>query len=1100
MKALLIVLVFFFFSSQLTYANTTIVVNTNDVGVGSLRDAIANSNNKDTIRFDPNILALGNDTINLASTINLNKNLVIIGLYNSSAALYISGEGSSQIFNADLSSVSNPTPKDLTLDSLRFINGNYSYGGAIKFKGFHLNVSNSIFSNNTSTNGGAIASSESYGVVRINNCSFSLNSAINGLGGSLYSGGEVIVIDSDFSNSEAKKGGAIFSARKMSIENCTFNDNTATEEGGAVSLSSNTSTYYSPFLVTNSTFDNNSADFGGAIYTYFYNTEVDLIIDQSTFDNNHSVWSGGAILASSYWYKSSIDINNSQITNNTSDNAGAGIHCQTVYKNATIIADSCLVDSNVADGIGGGISILTSTDVSTPADTAYLHITNSTITNNSASKGGGLSCQGTGGASGSSVLEVDNSVISGNTATIDGGGIYNFASANNDLGSYPSIAITRINYSTINNNQAGENGGGIYSNSYSAASSASSESLIFVNQSTFVNNTAIDDGGAIGNYSRNNGFLSFNAGISVEVNNATIYNNNAANGGAISSKFSSYWSASDVGSMAVQLSSSIIAFNGSSNIYAADSIVSFGYNIFSEDSIDGSVATDQMEVDSVALSLGTLQLNGGFTPSLLPSITSLAINSGNPVDVTDAQNAPVSGIRDVGSTEFVTVMDVVECDSFVSPSGNTTYYTSGFYTDTVMGSGADSLVYINLSINKSFSTLTETICAGNTYISPKGNLYTVSSNFIDTIPNHLSCDSIISISLVVLNGSSSSIDTIACANYTSPSGVLYEIAGVYNDTILNALGCDSVITINLSFGNTNSSIIEVECSQYTSPSGNTYDTSGIYMDTIPNSLGCDSIITIDLSINNSFSSIQESTCYNYTSPSGNVFDSTGIYLDTIPNYLGCDSVITINLSVNYSESSIIDSACFNYTSPSGKTFDSTGIYVDTIPNSFGCDSVVTIDLYITKIDTTLDFSISIDGDSFPFTSQSADIFQWLDCDDNFAAIIGENDSLIEQTGNFAVEISLNGCIDTSICGQGSYSEILELENLNIQLYPNPSNGEFTILSKDRKIDKVLIYNAIGQSILTKQNFITTKIELNTGIYFVEITQSNHRVVKKLVIE
>ncbi|MGK0390877.1 MAG: putative outer membrane repeat protein [Maribacter sp.] len=749
MKVLLSLVTCVFFSVQFMSANTIIVANTDDTGAGSLRDVISISNNQDTIQFDPNILSSGNDTIKLASTIDIDKNLVIIGLYNSSAALYISGDDSFQIFNADLSGVSNSTSRNLTLDSLRLIKGySSSGGGAIKFKGFHLNVSNCTFSNNTSTYGGAIYSSESYGAVIINSCVFMLNSATN-FGGGIYSNREVILINSDFSNNEASSGGAIFSVRKMSIENSTFLSNTAIEYGGAVNLSSNTSTSYYPFLVTNSTFENNSANFGGAIYTYFYNTEVDLNISNSTFDNNHSVWSGGAVSASSRWYKSSVNINDSSIINNTSDDAAAGIYCKSISKKSSVLVNSCLVDNNVAVGIGGGISVATSTST----DTAYLHVTNSDITNNSASRGGGLSCSGSGETSGLSLLMVENSIISNNIATIDGGGIYNFASASNELSSsYSSKATTIINYSTINNNQSYENGGGLFSNSYSAASNAASKSLISVNQSTFVNNTAIDDGGAIGNYSRNNGYLSFNEGVSVDVNNSTIYNNDATNGGAVFSKFSSYSGGSDPGSMAVQFSSSIITLNGSSDIYAADSIVSLGYNIFSEATIAGSIATDQMQVDAVALSLGVLQLNGGSTPTLLPSITSLAINSGSPSDMTDAQNVPVIGIRDVGSAEYINVMDIAECDSFVAPTSNTTYYTSGFYTDTIVVNGVDSLVYINLSINNSsFSILTTTIeTACSQYTSPSGNIYDSSGIYTDTIPNAVGCDSIITIELTIL--------------------------------------------------------------------------------------------------------------------------------------------------------------------------------------------------------------------------------------------------------------------------------------------------------------------------------------------------------------
>ncbi len=85
-----------------------------------------------------------------------------------------------------------------------------------------------------------------------------------------------------------------------------------------------------------------------------------------------------------------------------------------------------------------------------------------------------------------------------------------------------------------------------------------------------------------------------------------------------------------------------------------------GYNIFSDDIIEGSIITDYMGVNSAALSLGELQLNGGFTPTLLPNTNSLAINAGNPSDITAAQNGPIVGVRDVGSAEQLTVVDVLE--------------------------------------------------------------------------------------------------------------------------------------------------------------------------------------------------------------------------------------------------------------------------------------------------------------------------------------------------------------------------------------------------------------------------------------------------------
>ena len=55
-------------------------------------------------------------------------------------------------------------------------------------------------------------------------------------------------------------------------------------------------------------------------------------------------------------------------------------------------------------------------------------------------------------------------------------------------------------------------------------------------------------------------------------------------------------------------------------------------------------------------------------------------------------------------------------------------------------------------------------------------------------------------------------------------------------------------------------------------------------------------------------------------------------------------------------------------------------------------------------------------------------YQWLDCDNNYAIINGEiNQSYTPAiTGNYAVEVTLNGCIDTSACFLVDYTGIEEL--------------------------------------------------------------------------
>jgi hypothetical protein len=60
--------------------------------------------------------------------------------------------------------------------------------------------------------------------------------------------------------------------------------------------------------------------------------------------------------------------------------------------------------------------------------------------------------------------------------------------------------------------------------------------------------------------------------------------------------------------------------------------------------------------------------------------------------------------------------------------------------------------------------------------------------------------------------------------------------------------------------------------------------------------------------------------------------------------------------------------------------------------------------------------------------QSGATYQWLDCDNNYAVINGETNQSYTPaiTGNYAVEVTLNGCVDTSTCFLVDYTDIEEL--------------------------------------------------------------------------
>ncbi|MCB0853367.1 MAG: hypothetical protein KDD63_14175, partial [Bacteroidetes bacterium] len=125
-------------------------------------------------------------------------------------------------------------------------------------------------------------------------------------------------------------------------------------------------------------------------------------------------------------------------------------------------------------------------------------------------------------------------------------------------------------------------------------------------------------------------------------------------------------------------------------------------------------------------------------------------------------------------------INVSECDSYTSPSGNYTYTTSGTYQDTLeMANGCDSLININLTIETSSANSISPI-ACDSYTVPSGNAtYTVSGIYADTLSNAAGCDSIISIDLTIATETSSNIQESACDSYTVPSGnATYLVSGM----------------------------------------------------------------------------------------------------------------------------------------------------------------------------------------------------------------------------------------------------------------------------------------------------------------------------------
>ena len=420
------------------------------------------------------------------------------------------------------------------------------YGGGIYFssQASDCNVTNDIFANNNATkNGGAIDCNATR--MRLYNTTFQSNVAENGsaLCREVSATGGSGRNNTFISNYATNAGAALawMRAENIYIDTYTFIDNTADYSGGAIYVgigSTNCTVFNSTFTgnnvtgqtnghggaiewyadtgrVLNSTFRNNNAYTGGAIYVGSNSGHVN--ITNSGFIRNNAITLGGAIdLAAS-----SVAVNNSYFRENTATHGGAiFVGGSSENSNNNYIYSSYFTDNN-ATGRGGAV------DWNSTA--GYVYKTN--FTRNSAEYGGAVYV---GGASPNSKIE--DVIFTKNNATKNGGAIdwnatggqlYNTQFISNYAGEY-GAALCR---------ESGATGGSGKNNTFKynhadiagAALAWLNVTGIHINDYKFYYNTANASGGAIyiGNGSDNCGI---NGSVFVGNN---ITNETGGHGGAI---------------------------------------------------------------------------------------------------------------------------------------------------------------------------------------------------------------------------------------------------------------------------------------------------------------------------------------------------------------------------------------------------------------------------------------------------------------------------------------------------------------------------------------------------------------------------------------
>jgi len=269
----------------------------------------------------------------------------------------------------------------------------------------------------------------------------------------------------------------------LEIDTCFFiNNHAGGIDGGAIKMGDAPSTIACSLTVNRSSFSNNSASKGGAIYA----EDGYLLISGSFFNNNNDNFpgtldhgGGGALFIDD---SCRATIQNSSFTQNTAQRVGGAISIhnfsivniaqsailnnEAVYGGGIVVIncdsvriDDCDISYNNAGTFGGGIVF---------GDGISAIINNSIISNNvSGDHAGGIYCS-------PCELEINNTEITDNSTSEYGAGLYlNFTNP---------VENTILNNVTISGNDAGVYAGGIFMSNQEYVEVILSNSIIWGNE------------------------------------------------------------------------------------------------------------------------------------------------------------------------------------------------------------------------------------------------------------------------------------------------------------------------------------------------------------------------------------------------------------------------------------------------------------------------------------------------------------------------------------------------------------------------------------------------------------------------------------------
>ena len=283
---------------------------------------------------------------------------------------------------------------NVLVENCTFNNNDAGFGsGAYLVAGGAFN--DCIFSNSYATRGAGVYCAGDLTI--FNNCEFKNLGDQTTRGGALYGATGITMNNCLVNLSSGIWGGAIYATDILNIDSCTFSNSATVEAGGILCA------FDAVVNITNSTFEGNAADRGGALYAQ--NDSVVLNVENCYFFGNSAAGSGGSIYAlagplvnvnnsefdlnaadfgagiafssgDGKTGKDRLTVTNSKFHDNIAGSQGAAINISNVD---SVFLTSCLIYENIANGNGNGGGISFNSGDTLPV---YASLMNLTFANN----------------------------------------------------------------------------------------------------------------------------------------------------------------------------------------------------------------------------------------------------------------------------------------------------------------------------------------------------------------------------------------------------------------------------------------------------------------------------------------------------------------------------------------------------------------------------------------------------------------------------------------------------------------------------------------------------------------------------------------------